>query len=165
MLDIDNIYPDDSGLAFDNMIEGMDSLFIVKSENIRKLADQLATYHNFTGRVAYHWDDNSGIKRFDLQHIILPKTERLIDALYHIGNMPHFGIFLFTGFGNQLEAPMMKNVIEHFIESTAQHRKFILFADSNPKIPNDLKDKFQTLTINQTYSSCESAIRTRYLPS
>ena len=164
-MDISTIYPDESGDVFDSMIEGMDSLFVIKSNNVHKLADQLAIYHSLTGRVAYQWHDNSGIKRFDLQHITMPKTNQLIDALYHVGNTQHFGIYLFSGFGRQLNSPMIKNVLEHILRSTKVHRKYLLFADKSPQIPNDLADKFQTLTLVDSESTTEPPVRTRYLYS
>ncbi len=164
-MDISNLYPDDSGNVFDSMVEGMDSMFVIKTNNYQKLADQLSVYHSLTGRVAYHWNAGSGIKRFDLQHITIPKTQRLIDALYHVANTQHFGIFLFTGFNDGLQAPMILNVIDHFLESTKQHRKFLLFADSKPIIPVELREQFQDLTDQFSDQSSEPAIRTSYLYS
>ena len=164
-MDISSIYPDDSGNVFDSMVEGMDSIFVIKTKNVHKLADQLAVYHSLTGRVAYHWHDNSGIKRFDLQHITIPKTQRLIDAIYHIGNTQHFGIFLFSGFTDQLQSPMIANVVKHFLESTKQQRKYIIFADPHPLIPKDMAEHIQELTIESTDSAKQPEIRTSYLYS
>ena len=164
-MDISSIYPDDSGYIFDSMVESTDSLFVIETSNLDQLTKQLATYHSFTGRVAYHWHANSGIKRFDLQHITLPNTKQLIDAIYHIANTKHFGIFLFSGFDQMLYSPMVRNVIEHFLESAKEHRKYIIFADAKPMIPSELKEKVQTLSIAGADSNQEPPIRTSYLYS
>lgn len=164
-MDISSIYPDDSGYIFDSMVESMDSLFIIETGNIEQLSKQLATYHSFTGRAAYHWHANSGIKRFDLQHITLPNTQQLIEALYHIANTNHFGIFLITGFDKMLYSPMIRNVIEHFLESTKDNRKYIIFADKNPMIPSEMSHLIQKLSFVGTETNQEPPIRTSYLYS
>jgi hypothetical protein len=164
-MDISSIYPDDSGYIFDSMVESMDSLFLVKTADTERLAEQLSNYQYLTGRAAYRWHAHSGIKRFDLQHIILPNTQQLIDALYHISNSPHFGIFLFTGFDKMLFSPMTDNVIQHFLESARAQRKYIIFADPDPAIPSSMQHQIVNLNVPTGDKSQNSDIRTSYLYS
>jgi hypothetical protein len=143
--DLPHFYPYESGHVFDQMVAGSDTLFALKTSHTQEFSHQLATYQDFTGRAAYHWHNNSGLKRFDLPHILLPRTNQLIDAIYHVANCQHFGIFLFTGFQDQLHRPMMLNVLDSFVRSSQVVKKFMIFADPTMQIPTELVDRFHAL--------------------
>lgn len=163
-IDIPNFYPDDSGLLFDSMVEGMDTLFVIDTPNVDVLAKQLTTYHSFTGRVAYHWHAESGLKRFDLPHITLPRTNQLLDAIYHVANSQHFGIYLFTGFEDELQKPMALNLLNYFLRSSHVVRKFMIFAGNHPIIPTEMEDDFTALRLHSAEAESEEfAERNKYL--
>lgn len=149
-------YPDDSWYLFDSIIEGMDSLYIADTTDIETLAKTLAAYHLMTGRAAYRWHKESGLRRLDLPHIHLPRTERMLDAIQYAANCQHFGIYLFSGFRDELQWPMALNLLDYFDRSSRLVRKFMILAGTNLAIPGDMVKRFNHLRY-ETNSNCSAS--------
>ena len=135
-------YPDDSFHFFDKLVTQTASYYYVKIEDCESLGKRLASYQEFTGRVTYQWHRESGLRRFDIPHIILPRTNHLLSALQHIRKSIHFGIYLITGFDDGLHEPMALNEIQAHLDSYHAARKIVIFADARPQIPKEMMASF-----------------------
>ena len=135
-------YPDDSFHFFDQLVDQDASFYFIKTNEIEGLGKRLASYQEFTGRVTYRWHAESGLRRFDIPHIVLPKTQNLLSTLTHIRKSIHFGIYLVTGFNDALRQPLALNEIKAYLKSFHAARKLIIFADPNPQIPQELQADF-----------------------
>ncbi len=138
-------YPDDSFHFFDKLVDQESAFYFIKMKDTESLGKRLASYQEFTGRVTYQWHEESGLRRFDIPHIILPKTQHLLSAMQHIRKSIHFGIYLVTGFGDGLQQAMALNEIQAYLDSYHAARKLIIFADPNPQIPKELSKTFKEI--------------------
>ena len=156
--DLPHFYPYESGHVFDQMVDGSHTLFSLKTVHTKEFSHQLATYQDYSGRAAYEWYHGSGIRRYDLPHIILPRTNQLIDAIYHVANCQHFGIFLFTGFQDELYRPMVLNVLDSFERSSQVVKKFMIFADPSPQIPAEVAHKFRSIRFQPVETKLKNSV-------
>jgi len=138
-------YPDKSFHLFDRMVEQNQHFYYIQTTQAETLAQRLATYQEYTGRVTYQWHDESGLRRYDIPHIVIPRTQNLLNAISHISQNNHFGIHLFTGFGDALQKPMALNVLDAYLNTHHNDRKILIFADPNPSIPREMNGAFQEL--------------------
>ena len=51
-------------------------------------------YYRYSGQASYLWNRNESFIRLGAEHIAIPRTARITDALYFIHTCPHFGIFI-----------------------------------------------------------------------
>lgn len=135
-------YPDKIFHFFDRLVNQKASFYYVKTTELESLAKRLASYQEYTGRVTYQWHDGSGLRRFDIPHIILPKTQNFLQAIQHIRKNIHFGIYLVTGFNEALRQPGALNEFKAYLDSYHSARKLIIFADPKPDIPKELIASF-----------------------
>ncbi|MBT8448610.1 MAG: hypothetical protein KJO69_02915 [Gammaproteobacteria bacterium] len=135
-------YPDDSFHFFDKLVDQKSSFYYIKTRDCESLSKRLASYREYTGRVTYQWHQESGLRRFDIPHIVLPNTQNLLMALQHIRKSIHFGIYLITGFNDGLRQPIALNEIQAYLDSYHSARKLIIFADPQPQIPKEMHGFF-----------------------
>ena len=152
-------YPDESFHFFDRLVDQTASFYYIKTKELEDLATRLASYQEFTGRVTYQWHDGSGLKRFDIPHIVLPKTQNLLMALQHIRKSIHFGIYLVTGFNEALKHPGALNEFQAYLDSYHAARKLIIFADPNPQIPQEMRAGFVEIRHTPLVENTNSILR------
>ena len=138
-------YPDKSFHFFDRLVDQSASFYYIQTLELESLGKRLASYQEFTGKVTYQWSQGTGLRRFDIPHIILPKTQDFLYALQHIRKSIHFGIYLVTGFNEALRQPAALNEIQAYLNSYHAARKLIIFADPNPDIPKEMLPNFSKI--------------------
>ena len=140
-----SFYPDKAFHLFDKLLEQPQCLFQLNTENPDSIYQRLSRYNHYTGKAFYSWNKDQGLYRADIPNIFVPNTMNIMKALKHISISIHFGIYLFTDYGNALNAPIAVDLIKEISENNNQQKKLLIFADHDVDLPHELSEYFTTI--------------------
>lgn len=122
---------------FEQMLRAEGNLLGLESRNI---ADTLAQFQQIavrTGQSVYLWTPDTGIASLREADVHVPGSKRLADALRFVLQSVQFGVYLFTGFEDQLRPPATSLLRRIARIRTGNERK-LLFVAASLEVPDEL---------------------------
>ena len=89
----------------EQILKASGNLIALETTHVDDALVQFRTLAMRTGTSMYLWDPDGGISSLRESGLRVPGTKRVSDALRYVLQSMHFGIYLFTGFEDQLKAP------------------------------------------------------------
>jgi len=88
-----------------------------------------------TGRACYRWVARDGLRRLSADHIQIPETFRLGDALDYIHSRRQFGVFLFPELGGLIKDLDIQAKIQRHVISEGEPPRIIILYGTHPTLP------------------------------
>ena len=86
------------GSVLDRVVAAESRLIVIDTEDTAATLAYFEMMSRRSGRAVYAWTASTGLQSVQSRDVALPGTRRLADALRHVLQSTHFGIYLFTGF-------------------------------------------------------------------
>lgn len=87
---------------FESLLETGHTVIALDVSDLDSTLLHLRSLSRSTGRSFYYWSENNGLHSMKDSEITVPGCSKLIDALRHVANSLHYGIYIFSGFDKQL---------------------------------------------------------------
>jgi len=92
------------------------------------------------GKAIYLWDNETGLRRMEASHIIIPNTKTPEMVLNHIKQSKLYGIYLLLGFSKELVKQGLHSDLSQ-IAAGDKTNKIVIFIDSHFNFPHALISK------------------------
>ena len=132
-------YPDKAYHFFDKLISRSACIYKIETPVPEKIYTRLDNYHNYTGKAFYSWKKEQGLYRTEYPHIYAPRTDTFVNALHHISLSIHFGIYLFSNFGDALQTPRAIDLITNLVMKSKEQKRLVIFAGRDLDIPKEVE--------------------------
>ncbi len=90
------------------------------------------------------WEPESGVASLRESGLQVPGTKRFADALRYIAQSPHFGIYLFPQFPEQLK-PADTMLLRRISRMQGVHQRKLVFLGDRFELPEELDGLFERL--------------------
>lgn len=121
---------------YDEIVECEKHLIAIESPRVDDIIAQFRQFAMRSGNSVYHWSEGTGIVSMRESDLTVPGSQRIHDAVRHIQNSLHVGVYLFTGFSKLLRPPVT-GVLRQLAKQQGQARKLV-FIDSKVRMPEGL---------------------------
>ena len=121
---------------YDEIAECEKHLIAIESPRVDDIIAQFRQFAMRSGNSVYHWAEGVGIVSMRESDLTVPGSQRFHDALRHIQNSLHVGVYLFTGFSKLLRPPVT-GVLRQLARQQGQARKLV-FIDAKVRMPEGL---------------------------
>lgn len=112
-------------------------LIVIETARVADVAQQFRQFAMRSGGSLYLWTEDVGITNLREADLPVPGSQRLHDALRHIANSLHGGIYVFIGFAKQLRPPAT-SVVRQLARQTGPGAKKVVFVDAKVRLPEGL---------------------------
>lgn len=113
------------GSVFDRVTDADARLIVIDGDDPAATLAYFEMMARRAGAAVYAWTASTGLQSVKSRDIALPGTRRLADALRHILQTTHFGIYLFNGFENDLGGACVR-VVLRLLGAGGADRKVVL---------------------------------------
>ncbi|MCC6560464.1 MAG: hypothetical protein IT478_03825 [Xanthomonadales bacterium] len=118
-------------------IAGCDKhLIVIESPRVDEIIAQFRQFAMRSGNSVYHWSEGTGVVSMRESELTVPGSQRFHEALRHIQNSLHVGVYLFTGFSKLLRPPVT-GVLRQLARQQGHARKLV-FIDVKVRMPEGL---------------------------
>ncbi|HJT96815.1 MAG TPA: hypothetical protein VJ696_00730 [Rhodanobacteraceae bacterium] len=128
----------------EQILKAPGNLIAMETSHVAEALVQFRTLAMRTGTSMYLWDPEGGISSLRESGLRVPGSKRLTDALRYVLQSMHFGIYLFTGFEDQLKTPDTVLLRRISRIHTGNERK-IVFVGANLAVPEEIESALQRL--------------------
>ena len=90
-------------------------------------------------KAIYHWTPMNGMYRMDASHILIPRTQEPHHVLESILSTPHFGVYLLSGFEENLKDYRSMNLLKKIISDYKNTQRMLIMVGNNIEIPLELR--------------------------
>jgi hypothetical protein len=128
----------------EQILKASGNLIAFETTHVDDALAQFRTLAMRSGTSMYLWDPEGGISSLRESGLRVPGSKRLTDALRYVLQSMHFGIYLFTGFEDQLKPPDTVLLRRISRIHTGNERK-IVFLGANLDVPEEIEGVLQRL--------------------
>jgi len=122
---------------YDDIAGSERHLIVIETNRVPDVVHQFRQFAMRSGGSLYLWTEEIGISNLREADLPVPGSQRLHDALRHIANSLHGGVYVFIGFGKQLRPPAT-SVIRQLARQTGPGAKKVVFVDAKVRLPEGL---------------------------
>lgn len=122
---------------YDEILGNDRHLIAIETTRANDIVQQFRQFALRSGGALYLWTEEVGITNLRESDLPVPGSQRLHDALRHIANSLHGGIYVFVGFSKQLRSPAT-SVIRQLARQTGPGAKKVVFVDAKVRLPEGL---------------------------
>ena len=90
-----------------------------------------------SGTSAYVWEPEGGLGSLRETGLNVPGSKRITDALRYVAQSMHFGIYLFTGFADQLK-PADTVMLRRISRMETSNQRKLVFVANHVELPEEL---------------------------
>ena len=112
-------------------------LIVIETARVPDVVQQFRQFAMRSGGSLYLWTEDVGITNLREADLPVPGSQRLHDALRHVANSLHPGVYVFIGFGKQLRPPAT-SVVRQLARQTGPGAKKVVFVDAKVRLPEGL---------------------------
>lgn len=121
---------------YDEITECDKHLIVIESPRVDDIIAQFRQFARRSGNSVYHWSEGAGVVSMRESELAVPGSQRFHEALRHIQNSLHVGVYLFTGFQKMLRPPVT-SVLRQLAKQQGHSRKLV-FIDTKVRMPEGL---------------------------
>lgn len=121
---------------YEEIVESDKHLVVIETPRVDDIIAQFRQFAMRSGNSIYHWSEGIGVVSLRESDLTVPGSQRMHDALRHIQNSLHIGVYLFTGFSKLLRPPVT-GVLRQLARQQGQARKLV-FIDQKVRMPEGL---------------------------
>lgn len=122
---------------FDDIVGSEKHLIIIETARVNEVVQQFRQFAMRSGGSLYLWTEDLGISNLREADLPIPGSQRFHDAMRHIANSLHGGVYLFIGFAKLLRPPAT-GVIRQLARQSGPGAKKIVFIDTKVRLPEGL---------------------------
>ncbi len=123
---------------FESLLEAGHTVIALDVGDLDSTLLHLRSLSRSTGRSFYYWSENNGLHSMKDSEITVPGCNKLIDALRHISNSLHYGIYIFSGFHDQLSHNTIQALI-NIAKNPKNAKHCVILIGENLTLPGLLK--------------------------
>lgn len=127
-----------TGSFYDQLLERESRVIALECVDPEDSLAQFRLCCRRTGRSIYHWNSSAGLQSLKESDIAVPGSRPLVEALRYVVQTMHYGVYLFSGFENQMSSRPMNYLIQLATEPQADDRKVVLIG-SELQLPRPLE--------------------------
>ncbi len=121
---------------YEEIVENDKHLIVIETPRVDDIVAQFRHFAMRSGNSIYHWSEGIGVVSLRESDLTVPGSQRMHDALRHIQNSLHVGVYLFTGFSKLLRPPVT-GILRQLARQQGQARKLV-FIDQKVRMPEGL---------------------------
>ena len=130
---------------FESLLESESPVIALDVDELEDALLHLRSLSRSTGRSFYAWNETTGLCSMKDSEITVPGCSKFIDALRYISNSLHYGIYIFSGFENQL-THNTQEALRKITKNTGQLKYTIILIGAGLKLPGILNDFIETIS-------------------
>lgn len=121
--------------TFERILAAHSKLVALRVNDVTRTIAQCRHAALRSGQAIYLWQPASGLVSLRDADVQVPTGHGLADALQHVLQSIHFGIYLFDGFQTQMGDPVVRLMRRIAREETDNDRKLVFIADHFAFVP------------------------------
>ena len=91
-----------------------------------------------TGQAVYYWQPGEGLQRIGAEHVTIPQTRRLSDALDYVASSIHFGIYLIPKADGAMQDLVVTDTLKRIAAASDRVRRLVVLMGSGLELPQKL---------------------------
>lgn len=126
-------------LLIDSLVNSYARFAFINGKLNGNIMSSFRQYYRYSGQAVYLWNCEEAFVRLGAEHISIPRTANINDALHFILTCPHFGIFILPDIQQKdLDGSTPKYLKELMSDSPGRQKK-IIFTGEQLEFPEWLE--------------------------
>ncbi|HEY3521489.1 MAG TPA: hypothetical protein VGK80_10705 [Rhodanobacteraceae bacterium] len=118
----------------DTIVNAKRSLVLLRCDETQPLLDLLRRHAIRTGQALYAWDDEAGLRSLRDAQSPAPSSKRFADALRHIVQSAHFGVYFFAGHLPPFDATLVP-LLRQVARLNGEHARRVVLIGAVAELP------------------------------
>ncbi|MFK7957518.1 MAG: hypothetical protein AB8B96_15570 [Lysobacterales bacterium] len=124
---------------YDQLIEREENVVALHCEDVSVALKHFRVLCRHSGRSVYHWSPEDGLLSLKASDISVPGSRKLNDALRHVQQSMHYGIYVFSDIYGHLQHRGIEH-LRSLAESSDGYQKKIILLGQEIRLPGLLAD-------------------------
>ncbi len=124
---------------YDQLIERDENVVALHCEDVGAALKQFSALCRNSGRSIYHWSPGNGLLSLKATDISVPGSQKLSDALRHVEQSMHYGVYVFSETSGHLQHRSVEYLRKLAASSDGYQKKIILLG-KDIRLPGLLTD-------------------------
>lgn len=121
----------------EQILDGDYRIVTIETYDVDRVIEIFTQLSRFSNKAYYKWAPNTGMHRIGTSHITIPRTKSTKEALQHIHNSKHYGIYILENFSNQLKGKATVEKLKQI--ATEDTPKTVIILGELIDLPRSLK--------------------------
>jgi hypothetical protein len=118
----------------DTIVNAKRSLVLLRCDEAQPLLDLLRRHAIRTGQALYAWNEETGLRSMRDAQAAVPSSQRFSDALRHVIQSAHFGVYFFAGHLPPLDA-ILAALLRQAARLSGEHARRVVLMGPNTELP------------------------------
>ena len=118
----------------DTIVNAKRSLVLLRCDEAQPLLDLLRRHAIRTGQALYAWNEETGLRSLRDAQLTVPSSGRFADALRHIVQSAHFGVYFFAGHLPPLDAALVP-LLRQAARLNGEHARRVVLVGADTELP------------------------------
>ena len=118
----------------DTIVNAKRSLVLLRCDEAQPLLDLLRRHAIRTGQALYAWNEETGLRSLRDAQLTVPSSLRFSDALRHIIQSAHFGVYFFAGILPPFDATLVP-LLRQASRLNGEHARRVVLIGAVAELP------------------------------